>query len=151
MTPTVSLRALAQKRPRTNPKKPARSSFTQRLFQTGTLLGCWRAAQTRSRDTLTTARTLQSSRRRRRGSPPADKPLYPTSPAAQECWDSTGQFLTRGFQESRPPLCASMLTEGLLSSLTQGLRKRLNMQRKTNCRLSSVLLGEKNSPTLPTI
>lgn len=31
------------------------------------------------------------------------------------------------------------------SSLTQGLRKRLNMQRKTNCRLSSIPFG-KNLP-----
>ncbi|KAG7236572.1 hypothetical protein INR49_000835 [Caranx melampygus] len=88
---------------RANPKNPPRSSSTQRLFQTGTLLDFWRATRTRSRDTRRTTHTLQQTTNSRRGSLQADRPLYLTSPAAQGCWDSTGQFLTRGFHESRPP------------------------------------------------
>lgn len=100
-TPTLSLRVPAQKRPRTHPKNPPRSSSTQRLFRRETLRACWRATRPPSRAADRTLSSCDSNSRR--GSPRAGRLLYPTSPAAQECWDSTGQFLTRGFQESRPP------------------------------------------------
>lgn len=150
MTPTLSLRVPALKRPLTNPKNPPRPSSTQRLFQRGTLQDRWRATRPRSRDTDWTLSSYDSNSRR--GSPRAGKLLYPMSPAAQECWDSTGQFLTRGFQESRPlfPLHASD-AKGLLSSLTQGLRKRLNMQKEKQTEDFLPFLLGKLSPALPAV
>lgn len=112
-----------------NPKTPLQRSSTHRLFQMGTFGSM--ASLTLIRDKRNSA-TIYQRNNKRLGSNQVDKLLYPTSPTAQDRWGSTGQHLTQGFQDSRPcpqPPNLSTMTEGLLLSLTQGLRKRLNMQR----------------------
>lgn len=60
-----------------------------------------------------------------------------TRAARVPVWGSRGQCLTQGFQDSRTRTLShtsdiEQWGEVFLSSSTQGLRKRLNMQRKTN-------------------
>lgn len=119
---TVSLRA--QNQPRTNPKNRPQSSCTQRLPQ----------SRARGRD----PRTNSSPRR----SPQAGQPLSLTSAAPQESWDSTGPFLTRDFQESRPPPHASRRRGGLLK-LDSGSKKETEYAKAN--KLSSIPLEEKPS------